>query len=105
MPIKAFMIPQTVPKRPTNGPTEPMVANMPVPDVILLLREACVLSKLICTRSLMPSLLAVPKAESSNSCNTVSVSAKPPPFLSKLRCFPSFKLSEATNSLNNLVAC
>src|SRR6187402_29702 len=33
MPMKLFMIPQTVPKRPTNGAVEPMVASTPVPPI------------------------------------------------------------------------
>ncbi len=31
MPMKAFMMPQTVPNRPTNGAVEPIVARTPVP--------------------------------------------------------------------------
>jgi hypothetical protein len=31
MPMKAFMIPHTVPKRPTKGAVEPIVARSPVP--------------------------------------------------------------------------
>ena len=35
MPIKLFMMPHTVPNRPTNGAVEPMVASTPVPREIL----------------------------------------------------------------------
>ncbi len=38
MPMKLFMMPQTVPKRPTKGAVEPMVASTPVPRVMLRLR-------------------------------------------------------------------
>lgn len=31
MPTKAFMMPQTVPSRPTKGAAEPMVASKPMP--------------------------------------------------------------------------
>ena len=31
MPMKLFMMPHTVPNRPTNGAVEPMVASRPVP--------------------------------------------------------------------------
>jgi len=31
MPMKLFMMPQTVPNRPTNGAVAPIVASTPVP--------------------------------------------------------------------------
>ena len=34
MPMKLFMIPQTVPNSPTNGAVAPMVARTPVPRKI-----------------------------------------------------------------------
>lgn len=72
MPIKLFMIPQTVPNRPTKGAVEPMVASTPVPLLICRPLAATRRSRRKLTRSLMPSL---PRAwaDSSSSCWASSI--------------------------------
>ncbi len=56
MPIKLFMMPQTVPNRPTNGAVAPIVARMPVASIICRPTPAPMPSKRRVTRSLRPSL-------------------------------------------------
>ncbi|MNM60396.1 hypothetical protein D3C81_716750 [compost metagenome] len=55
MPMKLFMMPHTVPNRPTNGAVEPMVASTPVPLLMLRPQAATRRSRRKATRSLMPS--------------------------------------------------
>ncbi len=56
MPMKLFMMPHTVPNRPTNGAVAPMLASMPVPRVMRRPVAASMRSRREATRSLMPSL-------------------------------------------------
>src|SRR6185437_12148903 len=55
IPMKAFMMPQTVPNRPTKGAVAPMVARIPVPREICLVMAASTRSSRNATRSLKPS--------------------------------------------------
>jgi hypothetical protein len=55
MPIKAFMMPQTVPNKPTKGAVAPIVASRCVPRVIPLPARASILDSSIASRSLTPS--------------------------------------------------
>jgi hypothetical protein len=57
MPMKLFMIPQTVPNRPTKGAVAPMVARIPVERIILRPTPASIRSNRAVTRSLMPLML------------------------------------------------
>ncbi|MNI61724.1 hypothetical protein D3C73_1170100 [compost metagenome] len=59
MPMKLFMMPHTVPNRPTNGAVEPMVASTPVPLLMLRPAAATRRSRRKATRSLMPSFSRV----------------------------------------------
>src|ERR1700754_1204151 len=60
MPIKLFMMPQTVPNRPTNGDVAPMVASSPMPILIRRPSARTISPKLDAARSLMPSSLEIP---------------------------------------------
>ncbi len=53
--MKLFMIPHTVPNRPTNGAVAPMVASTPVPRLARRPLAAASRSRLAATRSLRPS--------------------------------------------------
>ena len=55
MPMKLFMMPQTVPNRPTNGAVAPMVASTLVPRMMRRPQAASIRSSREATRSLMPS--------------------------------------------------
>ena len=55
MPMKEFMMPQTVPNRPTKGAVEPIVASRPVPRAIERPARASIRESAMATRSLMPS--------------------------------------------------
>ena len=55
MPIKAFMMPQTVPNKPTKGAVAPIVASRPVPCAMPLPARASILDSSIASRSLTPS--------------------------------------------------
>src|SRR6266404_6950731 len=55
MPMNEFMMPQTVPNRPTNGAVAPMVASTPVPRAICRDIAASTRSSRSATRSLRPS--------------------------------------------------
>ncbi len=66
MPMKLFMMPQTVPNRPTNGAIAPMVARIPVPRSIRRPTPAPMRAKRAVMRSLMPSLSCL----SGDRCNS-----------------------------------
>ncbi|MCY1180226.1 hypothetical protein D9M73_206570 [compost metagenome] len=73
MPMKLFMMPHTVPNRPTNGAVEPMVASTPVPLLMLRPQAATRRSRRKLTRSLMPSfsrLLTDRRISSRASCTS-----------------------------------
>ena len=55
MPMKLFMMPHTVPNRPTKGAVAPMVARMLVPRSIRRPTPASMRSNRAAMRSLMPS--------------------------------------------------
>ncbi len=55
MPMNEFMMPQTVPNRPTKGAVEPIVASRPVPRAIARPARASMRDSAMATRSLMPS--------------------------------------------------
>src|SRR5271165_1786830 len=60
MPMKLFMMPQTVPNRPTKGEVEPIVANSPMPNRIRRPSAREISAKRDAARSLMPLSLAIP---------------------------------------------
>src|ERR1700760_3159430 len=60
MPIKLFMMPQTVPNRPTNGDVAPMVASSPIPTRMRRPSARTISEKLDAARSLIPSSLEIP---------------------------------------------
>ena len=51
MPMKLFMMPQTVPNRPTNGAVAPMLASRPMPRPMRRLADASTRSSSQETRS------------------------------------------------------
>ena len=72
--MKLFMMPQTVPNRPTNGAVAPMVASTPVP--LFMSRPAATSrrARRVATRSLMP-LLSARSADRRSSSMAASISA------------------------------
>src|ERR1700733_2988163 len=79
IPIKLFMMPQTVPNSPTNGDVAPMVASSPMPSRIRRASARTISPKLEAARSLMPPSLEIPAdsrasriAAASNADNTLS---------------------------------
>src|SRR3984893_13973409 len=80
MPIKLFMMPQTVPNSPTNGDVAPMVASNPMPSLIRRASARTISAKLDAARSLMPASLEIPAdsrpsriAAASSDDNTLSL--------------------------------
>ena len=72
MPMKLFMMPQTVPNRPTKGAVAPMVASTPVPRAIFRAKAASMRSSREATRSFMPSRSSAPE-ESCHSATAASM--------------------------------
>jgi hypothetical protein len=60
MPMKLFMMPQTVPKRPTKGEVAPIVARRPMPMRMRRASARTISEKLDAARSLMPLSLEIP---------------------------------------------
>ena len=60
MPMKLFMMPQTVPNSPTKGDVAPMVASRPMPSRIRRASARTISAKLEAARSLMPASLEMP---------------------------------------------
>ena len=71
--MKLFMMPHTVPNRPTKGAVAPMVASTPVP--LFMSRPAATSSRAsrVAMRSLMPALSATSE-ESCSSSTAASMS-------------------------------
>src|SRR6186713_3236762 len=67
MPMNEFMMPQTVPNRPTNGAVAPMVASTPVPRAICRDIAASTRSSRSATRSLRPSSKWPPESAASRA--------------------------------------
>ena len=80
MPMKLFMMPHTVPNRPTKGAVEPMVASSAC--ALFMSRAAAASSRASreATRSLMPSR-SVRSEESCNSCAAAAMKAAAMPRL------------------------
>ena len=60
MPMKLFMMPQTVPNSPTKGDVAPMVAKRPMPSRTRRASARTISAKLEAARSLMPASLDMP---------------------------------------------
>ncbi len=58
MPMKEFMMPQTVPNKPTKGAVEPMVASTPVPRDMRRPAKDSMRESAEATRSFTPLLSA-----------------------------------------------
>src|SRR5471032_2792132 len=71
--MKLFMMPQTVPNRPTNGEIAPMVARIPLPRPIWRPAALTRRSKRKPVRSLMPPLSVDPADSSSSFCASRSI--------------------------------
>ena len=54
MPMKLFMMPQTVPNRPTKGDVAPIVASKPMPIRMRRASARLISAKLEAARSLIP---------------------------------------------------
>src|SRR5437588_3645012 len=72
MPMKLFMMPQTVPNRPTNGAVAPIVASTPVPRAIRRALAASIRSRRDAIRSLRPSFDIVP----ADACNSATAASR-----------------------------
>ncbi|CAH2406044.1 hypothetical protein MES4922_420056 [Mesorhizobium ventifaucium] len=83
MPMKAFMMPQTVPKRPTKGAVEPIVAKTPVPRDMRRAAAASMRDRREVTRSFSPSpdTWSSEPAESAVSSSAARTSRAPGPLL------------------------
>ena len=92
MPIKLFMMPHTVPNRPTNGPVEPMVARMLVPRVMRCAAPASIRLNSEATRSLMPSWF-IAFCERRISLTAAPTSSATSPLMPRKRSFASCKES------------
>src|SRR5437588_4839611 len=80
MPMNEFMMPQTVPNRPTNGAVEPMVASTPVPRAICRDIAASTRSSRSATRSLSPSSKWPPERPASRAADwMICATASLPP--------------------------
>src|SRR5688572_5841247 len=75
MPMKEFMMPHTVPNRPTNGAVAPMVASTPVPFSMLRPAADSSRSRREATRSFKPSRSSTESAESLRSASAAATSA------------------------------
>ncbi|CCV04571.1 exported hypothetical protein [Mesorhizobium metallidurans STM 2683] len=81
MPMKAFMMPQTVPNRPTKGAVEPIVASTPVPRDMRRAAAASMRDRREVTRSFSPSpdTCSSAPAESAASSSAARTSRAPGP--------------------------
>ncbi|CAH2405990.1 conserved hypothetical protein [Mesorhizobium escarrei] len=81
MPMKAFMMPQTVPNRPTKGAVEPIVASTPVPRDMRRAAAASMRDRREVTRSFSPSpdTWSSEPAESAVSSSAARTSRAPGP--------------------------
>ena len=75
--MKLFMMPQTVPNRPTNGAVAPTVARMPVPRIICRPAAASTRSSREAMRSFTPAGERA-SADSRNSVSAAAISAAVP---------------------------
>src|SRR6267154_115575 len=73
MPMKLFMMPQTVPNRPTTGAVAPIVASTPVPRAMRRPPLASTRSRRVATRSLMPSQ-SMPSSDKRSSVTAAATS-------------------------------
>ena len=80
MPMKEFMMPHTVPNRPTKGEVAPMVASRPMPKRTRRDSARTISAQLEAARSLMPASLEMP-ADSLASCMQAASSAGSTPSL------------------------
>ena len=76
MPMKLFMMPHTVPNRPTKGAIAPMVASTPVPRIMARPPFASMRSSRDATRSLMPSRSIVSPERRSSAA--AAATSRPP---------------------------
>src|SRR5215471_14162812 len=60
IPMKLFMMPQTVPNKPTNGAVAPIVASIPIPKRTRRVSDRVMSEKLDATLSLTPASLSKP---------------------------------------------
>src|SRR4029077_9202821 len=72
MPMNAFMMPHTVPNRPTNGAVAPMVARMPAPRVTCRVIAVSTRSSRKATLSLKPSSMMPPDSSASRAVEVIS---------------------------------
>src|SRR5439155_15531413 len=83
IPMNEFMMPQTVPNRPTNGAVAPMVASTPVPRAICRDIAASTRSSRNATRSLRPSSKWPPERVASRAADwIICATASLPPRVS-----------------------
>ena len=86
MPIKLFMMPQTVPNSPTKGDVAPMVASRPMPSRIRRASARTISAKLEAARSLMPASLEMPADSRASRIAAASNDASTLPLAPSANC-------------------
>ena len=86
MPIKLFMMPQTVPNSPTKGDVAPMVAKRPMPSRIRRASARTISAKLEAARSLMPASLDMPADSRASRIAAARKDASTLPFAPSANC-------------------
>ena len=86
MPMKLFMMPQTVPNSPTKGDVAPMVASRPMPSRIRRASARTISAKLEAARSLMPASLEMPADSRASRIAAASNDASTLPLAPSANC-------------------
>src|SRR5712672_883692 len=86
MPIKLFMMPHTVPNRPTKGDVAPMVASKPMPSRIRRPSARTISAQLDAARSLMPASLEMPADCRASRIDAASSDGSTPSFAPSANC-------------------
>ncbi len=84
--MKLFMMPHTVPNRPTNGEVAPMVASRPMPSRIRRASARTISAKLEAARSLMPLSLEMPADSRASRIAAASSDDSTLPFAPSANC-------------------
>src|ERR1700729_2668512 len=86
MPMKLFMMPQTVPNSPTKGDVAPMVAITPMPSRIRRDSARTISAKLDAARSLTPASLEIPADSRASRSAAASKEDKTVPLAPSMNC-------------------
>ena len=86
MPMKEFMMPQTVPNSPTKGEVAPMVASRPMPSRTRRASARTISAQLDAARSLMPASLEMPADSRASRMQAASSEGSTPAFEPSANC-------------------